>query len=80
MSSDEDSEVLLLLGGRHECRSINRKFFNVDMYQGRPIKDMAPAVTLGYAVGSETSAVRPGSYHTESELPFVSCVTILCVT
>jgi len=37
-------------------------------------------VTLGYAVGSEMSAVRPGSHHTESEPPFASCVTVSCVT
>jgi len=43
MSSDEDSEVLLLLGGRHERRSINRKNFNVNTCQDGPIKDMAPA-------------------------------------
>jgi len=43
MSSDEDSEVLLLSGGRHKCRSINRKNFNVDTRQDGPIKDMAPA-------------------------------------
>ena len=37
-------------------------------------------VMLGYAVGSETSAVWPGSHHTESEPPFTSGVTISCVT
>jgi len=37
-------------------------------------------VMLGYAVGSETSAVWPGSHHTESEPPFALCVTVLCVT
>jgi len=37
-------------------------------------------VTPGYAVGSETSAVRPGSHHTESEPPFALCVTVSCVT
>jgi len=42
--------------------------------------DVVGGVTLGYAVGSETSAGRPRSHHTESEPPFVSCATISCVT
>jgi len=64
-----DTLIIGMVSLREELVTWEGQFLN-------PLGD----VMLGYAVGSETSAVRPGSYHTESEPPFTSCVTISCVT